>query len=146
LDLVQEVALSLADRLAAQAIKLIVDVPADQSVTAQRHLFRRAVESLMLAAVEAMPHGGSLVATSVAKSGAIELEIADTGPALTERQLREVFEMPPSPARGGTGWALAVVRRIADMHGGSVTAANCPEGGVAFTLRIPRPAALEAAA
>ena len=31
-------------------------------------------------------------------------------------------------------------------YGGSVTAANCPEGGVAFTLRIPRRAALEAAA
>jgi signal transduction histidine kinase len=146
LELVEQVARSLAGRSAAQAIDIVIDVPADQVVTAQRQLFRRAVENLMLAAVEAMPQGGSLVVTSVAKPRAIELEIADTGPALTDRELGEVFEMLPAAARGGTGWGLAVVRRIAEMHGGSVTAANCPDGGVAFNLRIPRPTALEAAA
>ena len=39
-----------------------------------------------------------------------------------------------------------MVQRIAELHGGSVTTANCPEGGAAFTLRIPRRAKLEAAA
>ena len=39
-----------------------------------------------------------------------------------------------------------MVYHIAKIHGGNVTAANCPDGGVAFTLRIPRRAALEAAA
>jgi signal transduction histidine kinase len=41
---------------------------------------------------------------------------------------------------------LAIVRRIAELHGGSLSVANCPDGGVALTLRIPRPVALEAAA
>ena len=76
----------------------------------------------------------------------MELEIADTGPALSDEERQQAFEMLPSAQRGGAGWGLAVVRRIAELHGGSVTAANCPEGGAAFTLRIPHPPALEAAA
>jgi signal transduction histidine kinase len=40
---------------------------------------------------------------------------------------------------------LAIVQRIADAHGGSVSACNCPDGGAAFTVRFLRPA-MEAAA
>ena len=104
------------------------------------------MRNLVLNAIDAMPKGGSLMATSAAGPDAMELEIADTGPALSDEERQQAFELLPSAQRGGTGWGLAVVRRIAELHGGSVTAANCPEGGVAFTLRIPRPAALEAAA
>ena len=49
--------------------------------------------------------------------------------------------MLPTSHRTGAGWGLAIVHRIAELHGGSVTVANCPDGGVAFTLRIPRLAA-----
>jgi signal transduction histidine kinase len=115
-------------------------------MSADRALLRRAVRNLVLNAVEAMPDGGTLVATSAAGPQAIELEIADTGPALSDEQRQQAFELNPTSQRGGTGWGLAVVHRIAELHGGSVTAANCPDGGVAFTLRIPRSAALEAAA
>ena len=41
---------------------------------------------------------------------------------------------------------LAVVYRVAEVHEGSVSAMNCPEGGAAFVLRIPLRRALEAAA
>ena len=90
--------------------------------------------------------GGVLTATSATGQRAVELEIADTGASLSDEERQQAFELLPTAQRGGTGWGLAVVHRIAEVHGGSVTAANCPEGGVAFTLRIPRPAALEAAA
>ena len=145
-ELVEEVIASLASRLAAQAIDVFLDVPSDHRITGQRELLRRAVENLVLGAIDAMPEGGSLVATSAAEPQAIELEIADTGPAMSDQERHEAFELLPAAQRGGTGWGLAVVRRIAELHGGRVTVANCPEGGVAFTLRIPRPVALEAAA
>jgi len=145
-DLVEENVASLALRLAAQAIDVFLDVPSDHRITAQRELLRRAVENLLLNAIDAMPEGGSLVVTSAAEPQAIELEIADTGPAMSDQERHEAFELLPAAQRGGTGWGLAVVHRIAELHGGRVTVANCPDGGVAFTLRIPRPVALEAAA
>jgi signal transduction histidine kinase len=143
---VEEVVQALESRCQDPAIETTIDVPADLIVTADRTMIRRAVENLILGGIAAMPGGGSLVATSAAGPAAVELEIADTGPALSDDARRCAFDPSGTTERGASGWELAMVRRIAELHGGSVTATNCPEGGVAFTLRIPRRAALEAAA
>jgi signal transduction histidine kinase len=45
----------------------------------------------------------------------------------------------------GAGLGLAIVDRVAEAHGGEVRAANCPEGGAAFTLKIPDQRRREAA-
>jgi signal transduction histidine kinase len=145
-ELVEEVCRPLESQLAGQAIQTVIDIPLSQTVAADRELLRRAVRNLVLNAVDAMPEGGTLVATSAAGANVIELEIADTGTALSDEERQQAFELLPTAQRGGTGWGLAVVRRIAELHGGSVTATNCPEGGAAFTLSIPRTPALVAAA
>jgi signal transduction histidine kinase len=143
---VEEVIASLEPRLSDQAIQATIDIPSGQYVTADRELLGRAVRNLVLNAVDAMPKGGSLVATSSIGSHGVELEIADTGPTLSDEEREQVFELLPTAQRSGAGWGLAMVRRIAELHGGTITVANCPEGGVAFTLLIPHKSALEAAA
>jgi signal transduction histidine kinase len=144
--LVEEAAKSLASRCKDQAIETTIDIPADLLVTADPLLLRRAIENLMLSAIAAMPRGGSLVAISIAGPKSVELEIADTGAPLSDEGRRHAFEPSGTNERGASGWELAMVRRIAQRHGGDVTVANCPDGGVAFTLQISRRAALEAAA
>ncbi len=144
--LVDDVVRPLQARLAEQAIETVVDIPSDLMLAADRELMGRAVRNLVLGAMEAMPDGGILTATSAASAQAIELEIADTGAFLSDEERQQVASPEPAPVRGVTGWGLAVVHRIVELHGGNVSAANCPEGGAAFTLRIPRHAALEAAA
>lgn len=145
-ELVEEICHPLESRLQTLAIQTVIDIPFDHTITADRELLGRAVRNLVLNAVEAMPQGGSLIATSAVGAKMVELEIADTGSSLSDEERQQAFELCPTAQRGATGWGLAIVYRIAEMHGGTVTAANCPEGGVAFTLRIPRKAALEAAA
>ena len=145
-ELVENVCQPLEPRLLASAIELVIDIPAGQTVTTDQELLRRAVRNLMLNAMEAMPHGGLLVATSALSQNMVELEIADTGTSLSDEERRQAFELLPTAQRGEGGWGLAVVRRIVESLGGDITVANCPEGGVAFTLRIPRPIAKEAAA
>jgi two-component system sensor histidine kinase HydH len=145
-ELVAEVCQPLESRFSAQAIQTVIDIPQDQTITAERELLRRAVRNLVLNAVEAMPDGGLLTATSAVGVDTIELEIADTGPALSDEERQQVFELLPTAQRGGAGWGMAVVYRIAELHGGRVSVANCPDGGVAFTLGIPRAVAVEAAA
>ena len=115
-------------------------------LVSDRRLIRRAVEDLMLQAVAAMPGGGELVLTSAAGPGAVELEIADSGPPLSDDARRHVCDLLPFASRGRETGGLAIAGQIAESHGGRLTAANCPEGGVAFTLQIPQPARLEAAA
>jgi signal transduction histidine kinase len=137
-ELFEEVCRPLDSRLNKQAIETVIDIPAEQTVTADRELLQRALRNLVLNAVDAMPDGGLLFATLAAEPDAVELEIADTGAALSDEERRQAFELVPAVQRGGTGWGLAVVHRIAELHGGSVTVVNCPEGGAAFTLRLPR--------
>ncbi len=52
----------------------------------------------------------------------------------------------PQTSAGTIDFGLAVVCRIAQLHGGKVTAVNCPDGGTAFTLWIPGRMVLEKAA
>jgi signal transduction histidine kinase len=145
-DLIEEICGSLAPRLAEHAIKAQIDIPFDLTVVADRDLLGRAVRNLVFNALAAMPRGGSLVATSAVGPHAIELEVADSGSPLSDDERHRVFEPLANVRCGGSGWGLAVVHRIAKLHGGSIVAANCPDGGVAFTLRIPRPVAREAVA
>ena len=144
-DLIDEVILSLAPQLAAQAIDADIDVPGEIRILADENMLRRAVLNLVLNALDVMPDGGELVITAVESPAAIELEIADSGPGLPENARRNVFEPFFTTKSGGTGLGLSIVQRIADAHGGEVTACNCPEGGAAFTIRFVK-SAMEAAA
>ncbi len=143
---VGEVCASLTPQLSAQSIDVDLDVPGDQWACADEAMVRRGVLNLVLNALDAMPDGGSLVVTSADTPQSVELEIADTGPGLSDDARRRAFEPFFSTKQGGTGLGLAIVHRIAEVHGGSVSLANCPEGGAAVTLRFPQPIAMEAAA
>jgi signal transduction histidine kinase len=144
--LIDEVCASLAPQLTAQDIEFVVDVPAGETVTADRDMLRRAVLNLALNALDAMPDGGTLTITTCLTSRGLELEVADTGSGLSDDSVGRAFEPFFTTKCGGTGLGLAIVDQILQAHGGSATAANCPEGGAAFTICLPAPSALEAAA
>ena len=147
MELVDDVIASLAPQLSAQAIETVVDVPPRLVITADRDMLRRAVLNLTLNALDAMPEGGSLVVTSAETPWGVELEVADSGPGLSDDAKNRAFEPFYAAKYGNTGLGLAIVDRIAQAHGGDATAVNCAEGGAAFTIRLPQDAVeLEAAA
>ncbi len=137
-DLVDEIVTSLGPQLAAQAIAAEIDIPDHVRITADPDMLRRSVLNLVLNAMDAMPGGGELVITAYEGPYEVELEIADSGPGLSDDVRNRVFEPFFTTKRTGTGLGLAIVERIAEVHGGQVTAINCPEGGAAFTIRLPK--------
>jgi signal transduction histidine kinase len=74
----------------------------------------------------------------------IEITIDDGGPGIPDAELQRVFEpfyrLEQSRNRdtGGTGLGLAIAQSIAQAHGGQITLANRPEGGLRATLTLPR--------
>jgi signal transduction histidine kinase len=144
-DLVSEVCESLEPQLDAQMIDIDIDVPPNTVLSADREMIRRAVLNLVLNAIDAMRDGGTLVITSYDSPRGFELEVADSGPGLSDEQKRRAFEPFFSTKQNGTGLGLAIVYHVAEAHGGTVTAMNCPEGGAAFTIKIPRRAMRAAA-
>lgn len=74
----------------------------------------------------------------------VTLRIIDNGrgiPVGSEDQLFKIFQRLPTPQGmddpGGTGMGLAIVKRIVEMHGGSVTATSRPDEGTMFTIVLP---------
>ncbi len=67
----------------------------------------------------------------------VELGIADSGPGLPEGFGVEWFEPYRSSKARGTGLGLAVVKKIAEEHGGQIEAHSRTAGGARFVLRLP---------
>lgn len=83
-----------------------------------------------------VPEGGTIrVATEITVDEA-RASVTDNGPGLPAGLEDAMFDMGTS-TRGSTGIGLALCRRIATVHGGTIEAANAPGGGACFTLRVP---------
>lgn len=136
-ELLSDVCGSLAPQLSAQGIRTSLDVPAGTALRADREMLRRAVLNLVLNALDVMPAGGELAITAWSSRQGLELEVADSGPGVSPAVRNRVFEPFFTTKSRGTGLGLAIVYRIAEVHGGDVNVLNCPEGGAAFTLRLP---------
>ena len=136
-QLVDDVCASVAPQLDGQDIELAVDVPVHAKVTCDASMLKRALLNLVLNAFDAMPDGGRLTITAHVGGHGLEIEVADNGPGLSDEARRRAFEPFFTTKPSGTGLGLAIVYRIAEVHGGDVLATNCPEGGAAFTLRLP---------
>jgi signal transduction histidine kinase len=143
--LVQEICDAFAPQISAQEIRTEISVTPGTRVWADRDMLRRALFNLVLNAIDAMPHGGHLIITACGGAGGLEIEVADSGPGIAEDIRPRIFEPFFTTKSEGTGLGLAIVYRVAEAHAGEVHVTNCPEGGAAFTLRIP-PRATEAAA
>lgn len=110
-------------------------------VQGNERLLRRALRNLL---ENARRYGGDAVGVSVQRdaSGQAELRVCDRGPGVPEAYRERIFEaffrLPGHAEReGGVGLGLALVRQIAQAHGGSVRCEPRDGGGSCFVLRLP---------
>ena len=104
---------------------------------------RQVLWNLLLNAAQAAPREGEPVAVRVrcapeAGGGAL-LEVEDEGPGIAPEDLAQVFTPFFTTKARGSGLGLATVQRIADAHGGTVSAASEPGRGARFSVRLPGP-------
>ena len=101
-------------------------------VEADQDQFQQLLLNLVLNALDAMPGGGTVeVDLRPPRDGHVEIYVRDTGPGIAPHILPKVFETFVSSKETGMGLGLPVSRRIAEDHGGSLSAYNLPAGGPA---------------
>jgi signal transduction histidine kinase len=66
------------------------------------------------------------------------IEIADSGPGLSDEAREAIFHPYFTTKRQGTGLGMAIAQRIASEHGGTLDAENDEGGGARLTIRLPR--------
>jgi CheY-like chemotaxis protein len=102
------------------------------------------VTNLLTNAVRYTPAGGHVRVTTEAAGTDAVLRVEDDGVGISDETLPFVFELffqverPLSRPQGGLGLGLTLVRRLVELHGGSVQAASGGPGkGAAFVVRLP---------
>jgi nitrogen fixation/metabolism regulation signal transduction histidine kinase len=70
----------------------------------------------------------------------IRLQVLDRGSGMSEQVLANALLPFYSTKRSGTGLGLSLCREIAEAHGGRISLANRPDGGLAVSLWLPRKA------
>ena len=98
---------------------------------------RRLFVNLIEDAVDAMPDGGKLTIVSNTSDNFLILKFADTGPGIPETVLRDLWKPLVTTKPKGIGLGLAICKRIAEAHGGSITVESKVGEGTTFTLRLP---------
>ena len=89
------------------------------------------------------PAGGAVQVSLEQEKGQVVLSVADNGAGIPEADLPRIFERfyrvdkARSRAAGGTGLGLSIVSDTVKRRGGTVEAANRPQGGAVFTVRWP---------
>ena len=89
-------------------------------------------------AVEASPPGAPVEASVASRGGRLLFAVRDHGEGLPPGREHRIFEPFFTTRAKGTGLGLAIAQRIVEMHGGTLRAANHPEGGALFEVEIPR--------
>ncbi len=104
----------------------------------QRKL-ERALYNLLLNACEAAPVvGGNVEVTAGEVSGIITVAVADNGPGIAESIRDRLFHPFVSYGKeNGTGLGLAVVQKIVQDHGGTISVEHTAQGKTVFSIMLP---------
>jgi signal transduction histidine kinase len=99
-----------------------------------------AIANLVRNAIEASPEGTSVRMALVVGPTAVEIQVDDSGPGISEEALEKAFEpfYSTKTERGGTGLGLAITRDMITRLGGEVGLENMDQGGARAIIRLPR--------
>ncbi|MGD9883192.1 MAG: ATP-binding protein [Reyranella sp.] len=118
-----------------------VSGPECAEIGGQRTALKRALRNVLENAVK---YGHRVDVRLTAKARDLVVAIEDDGPGIPETELEDVFrpfyrvDRSRNRQTGGTGLGLTVARSVLRGHGGDITLANRPEGGLIQTVVLPR--------
>jgi len=125
-------------RADADARHVQLELDADEALHAfvDDHLLRRALLNLVDNAAQATRRGGVVHVRVAADDGGPYLQVSDQGQGIPDHELEHIFEPFFTTRASGTGLGLAVVRRFADAHDGTIDVSSERDRGSVFTIRL----------
>jgi two-component system, OmpR family, phosphate regulon sensor histidine kinase PhoR len=134
----------LAPTIESKRQRVAVQVPEEACrVSADPAKLHDVLRNLVENAVNYSPDEAEITLDAARTDGTCRISVTDSGPGLPPGDLTRVFErfyrVDKSRSRPGTGLGLAIVKHLVELHGGTVVAANRPQGGAVFTVTLLAP-------
>jgi heavy metal sensor kinase len=134
---------SFSGRASTLSVKLEAAVDDGLRARLDGARIRQALGNLIDNALRHTPAGSRVTVSASVVNGDLAIVVADGGEGFPSSYLPTAFEAfsradaSRSRPTGGAGLGLAIVRAVAEAHGGTVEAANGPQGGAIVVLRVP---------
>jgi two-component system sensor histidine kinase VanS len=136
---------ALSERFTREAaqknVRLRFDASDTLQIFADEAMIGRAIENFLTNALRHTPDAGEIRVCAVAETNKTHLCVYNSGSSMTSEQLERIWDVFYTGGNGdrasGHGVGLAIVKSIAQLHGGSVSAEN-RENGVEFCLHLSR--------
>lgn len=128
----------MQDREAPERWTLEMVGPAT-TIVADRIKIRQAARNLVANACDAQPTGGPIRIETVTTPKGVELIVSDGGPGVSPENVDRICDPFFTTRAEGTGMGLALVQRVAELHGGGLELRTppAPLEGASFSLAIP---------
>jgi len=112
----------------------------DVLVDVDRGKVERVIENLLVNASRHTPPGTPVRVRVHGRTNGVVLEVEDEGPGVPDElkeALFEPFRQGDTPGGRGVGIGLSLVRRFAELHGGTAHVEDAPGGGARFVITLP---------
>jgi len=132
--------------LARKRITLEREIAPDVGVViGDANRLEQAIQNLAGNAVRHTPEGGRIRLTATRADGGVRLGVEDSGPGIPPEHLPRIFDRfykvdvsrTGTALPSGSGLGLSIVQAIVKRHGGTIEAANGPQGGATFQMVLP---------
>jgi signal transduction histidine kinase len=110
-----------------------------RTIRADSAYMKRILGNLVSNAVQAMPKGGKLTVQAHREKSSVVIMVKDTGVGIPEDVKDKLFTPLFTTKSKGQGFGLAVVKRLTEALGGTVTFDSKEGTGTTFTIRLPQP-------
>lgn len=136
LSLVLDAAVVAIRSFAPDGILIRLDADPSIELKIDRRRFERVLFNLARNAIEAMGEGGELsIAGKLTEKGKVMIVVADTGSGISEERLARIWEpLYTFGKKEGTGLGMAIVRKIVEEHGFTISVESTPGEGTVFTI------------
>lgn len=138
--LIREVAEAVEPLVQAKQLTLAVEAAGAVTIDGNPIHLKRLVINLLDNAIKYTPARGRVEMGAAARDAHATLRIADSGPGIPPADLPFIFDRffrGKARAEAGNGLGLSLCREIAQLHHGTVAAANRDRGGCEFVVTLP---------